>query len=250
MKNYIITHKEFSPVTEEIIYEPLLVGANKNHVEKYPLKDNLYEDNISDKNSSFCELTGMYWIWKHSKEDIVGISHYRRYFTKNRYLLKKHAILSQKDIVKDLKSFDVIASLRGTGEILDNNTKEYFYEKHDGIVWEECKEIIKNKFPDYLDAFEWYENQTDTYVCNMIIMKKELYDSYCEWLFSILFDLDLKIDYSKYDNYNSRMIGFVAERLQNVWIKKNNLKVKEYPIYFTEDTLWSRFTKKVNNLKQ
>ena len=101
---------------------------------------------------------------------------------------------------------------------------------------------MKKRFLEkYLPAFDWYEQQTNSYVCNMLIMNKDLYDSYCEWLFGILFKLDNMIDYSKYDNYNSRMIGFVSERLQNVWIKKHNLRVKEYPIYFTEDT----FTKRI-----
>ncbi|HEM6372266.1 TPA: DUF4422 domain-containing protein [Streptococcus suis] len=247
LKNYIITHKKFPSVTNENIYVPLLVGANKNHVEEYELKDNLFDDNISHLNSSFCELTGMYWVWKHSREDIVGISHYRRYFSKNRYVFRKSAILSENDIRKDLSTYDVIASLRGTGEILGNNTKDYFYRKHDGEVWENCKEIISNKFPEYIKSFEWYESQTDTYVCNMVIMNKSLFDSYCEWLFEILFELDKSIDYEKYDNYNKRMIGFVAERLQNVWIKHHNLNVKEYPIYFTEDKIYSRIIKKLKN---
>lgn len=245
MKIYTITHKDFNRVTNDDLYLPLLVGANKNNSKEIVLKDNLFEDNISDKNFSFCELTGMYWIWKHSEEEVVGIAHYRRYFTKRRYLFRKQALLGQKDIESDLTKFDMIASLRGTGEILGNNTRDYFYLKHDKQVWEDCKKIIEKKYPEYQEAFEWYEQQSDTYVCNMIIMKKPTYDLYCEWLFDILFELDTMIDYSKYDDYNKRMIGFVAERLQNVWIKKHNLSVKEYPIYFTEDTFIKRGLLKV-----
>lgn len=241
MKVYIITHKEFDFVTKTDLYVPLLVGADNNKVASYKLKDNLYEDNISAKNSSFCELTGMYWIWKHSDEDIVGINHYRRYFSKNRFFNRRSGILDRNTIVNDLQNYDIIATLKGTGETLNYKAGEYFKMKHDPLVWEKCKEIIEKDYSEYLPAFDWYEQQTNSYVCNMLIMNKDLYDSYCEWLFGILFKLDNMIDYSKYDNYNSRMIGFVSERLQNVWIKKHNLRVKEYPIYFTEDT----FTKRI-----
>ena len=126
MKVYIITHKEFDFVTKTDLYVPLLVGADNNKVASYKLKDNLYEDNISAKNSSFCELTGMYWIWKHSDEDIVGINHYRRYFSKNRFFNRRSGILDRNTIVNDLQNYDIIATLKGTGETLNYKAGEYF----------------------------------------------------------------------------------------------------------------------------
>ena len=37
-------------------------------------------DNISDKNPYYCELTPLYWAWKNTDADHIGLVHYRRHF--------------------------------------------------------------------------------------------------------------------------------------------------------------------------
>ena len=82
----------------------------------------------------------------------------------------------------------------------------------------------------------------------MFIMSREMMDKYCSWLFPILFELDKKIDYSRYDSYNTRMIGFVAERLINVWVYKKQLTIKEFPVFSTEEPRFlQRIQKKLFN---
>lgn len=105
MEIYVIAHKDFSRKYIDGIRKVLLVGANRNQPGSYDYKDNCGNDNISDKNKNFCELTGLYWIWKHSHADIVGLEHYRRYFAGSRI---KHIPLSEKAIQDILSEHDMI----------------------------------------------------------------------------------------------------------------------------------------------
>ena len=77
---YVISHllDDIEKTRNDFIYTPLFVGRNGRDNFGYCSDDN--GDNISSKNPYFCELTGLYWIWKQSKADIIGLCHYRRYF--------------------------------------------------------------------------------------------------------------------------------------------------------------------------
>lgn len=67
---YVITHKAFDyPLPTG--YTPILVGADKNDNPNHYQPDNEGE-NISDKNPSYCELTGLYWLWKMPMTNILG----------------------------------------------------------------------------------------------------------------------------------------------------------------------------------
>ena len=54
---------------------------------------------------------------------------------------------------------------------------------------------------------------------NMFIMKKDILDDYCTWLFDILFELEKRFKDVKYDQFHSRFYGRVSELLLDVYIK-------------------------------
>ena len=72
----------------------------------------------------------------------------------------------------------------------------------------------------------------------MIIMKKEVMAKYCEWLFDILFELEKRVDTSKYDSFHARFYGRVSELLLDVWIRTNKLSYKEVKLRSIEKTNW------------
>ena len=65
---------------------------------------------------------------------------------------------------------------------------------------------------------------------NMFIMKKDLMNEYCKWLFDILFKLEEITDTSEYDEYQKRVYGFMAERLFNLYCY--NKKTMKIPVKF------------------
>ena len=77
IKVIVATHKPYAMPADDM-YLPLQVGAEG----KEPIGftgDNTGE-HISDKNATFCELTGLYWAWKNLEADYIGLAHYRRHF--------------------------------------------------------------------------------------------------------------------------------------------------------------------------
>lgn len=231
---YVITHKNFDFKFMKEGYKSLQVGAYKGHLNNIDFYDDVGSDNISRKNRNYCELTGLYWIWKNSSSNYVGISHYRRYFTFSPKFFPSKFILSEKKAIEILKNYDLILPKRGYNEYEGFTAKDQFSKRHDIKVWENCVDIISLKYPEYIESVRWFEKQKIGYCFNMLISNKLLYDEYCEWLFSILFDLENNFDFNGYnDDYNKRMPGFLSERLLNIWVHYNNLKVKEIPVFNT-----------------
>ena len=72
-----MTHKYFEyPLPDG--YMPMLLGATDKKIPGRYLSDS-NGNNISYKNKNYCELTGLYEIWKNYNDEFVGLAHYRRY---------------------------------------------------------------------------------------------------------------------------------------------------------------------------
>lgn len=230
LKIYVITHKSFDEhyIEGKKGYYPLLVGKALGNSGKARYLTDDKADNISSKNKSFCELTGIYWAWKNQDADIVGFDHYRRYFVEH----NSKNVLSKKNIENILKKYDAILPQKEPDAFLGKTAAQYFGDRHDPLIWTLCRDIIKEKYPDYVKDFDWYSYQYSGYSYNMIITRQSIMNDYNSWLFDILFSLDKEVNLDKYTNYNQRMWGFVSERLINVWLHHQKLNIVEYPVMF------------------
>ena len=68
--------------------------------------------------------------------------------------------------------------------------------------------IMQEKYPEYSNSISKYlDNNNEIYLMNIFIAKSEWVNKYCEWLFSILFEVEKNISISD-DNYQKRVFGF------------------------------------------
>ena len=72
----------------------------------------------------------------------------------------------------------------------------------------------------------------------MFIMRRDLLDRYCAWLFDILFELERRLDISGYSTNDQRVFGFVGERLLDVWIEAEGIPYRDVPYMFLERQNW------------
>jgi len=196
-------------------------------------------DNISTLNLYLNEVTALYWMWKNTTHAIIGLNHYRRFFTvadDTSFAVQK--ILSRAAAEEILREYDIIVaenhalrlSVSCWQKRLSGSDLEEFVA---GIF----KKHIALKQPDYLDAFDRVDNAYTAFQYEIFITRRNIFEAYCEWLFSFLLDVTAEV----FDRTNIRqlsnprkyrIISFITERLMTVWLRKNRLRIKRLPILF------------------
>ncbi len=239
-KVIIATHKRYI-MPKDFLYVPLHVGAELSSEDFGFEKDNTGE-NISNKNLGFCELTGLYWAWKNLDADYIGLAHYRRHFAKNKKL-GFDGVLSYEELKQYLGKVKVFVPSKRRYYI--ETLYSHYAHTHRVEELDKTKEIIEEKYPEYIESFEKIVNKRSGYMFNMMIMQKELLSEYCRWVFDILFELEKRVDSANLSAFESRFYGRVSEIIFNVWLDKKieegTLKkdeIMEIPYIYTEKVNW------------
>ena len=244
IKIFICAHKEVQ-LPQHPYFLPVQAGATLHDPIQGYQPDN-EGDNISAKNPHFCELTCHYWAWKNLKNvDIVGLNHYRRYFdfrqkfpqfSADKHFIETEEFLKQQyqfpDLDKLLSEYDIILPVARHWRV--SNTQQYG-EYHISKDWEMLRQIIMERSPQYMPAFERtmdYSNKSVGY--NMFITHWKHFDAYSEWLFDILFEVERRVPPID-DPIQSRIYGYMSERLINVFCEHHHLKIKSIPLIMPID---------------
>ena len=241
---FICAHKEV-PLPRHPYFLPVQAGAALHPLIKGYQPDS-EGNNISDKNPHFCELTCHYWAWKNLKDtDIVGLNHYRRYFdfacrwprlAGDKRFVKTDAFLAHPyefpDLDAMMKEYDIILPVERHWRV--SNTQQYA-DYHIARDWEMMRQIIKERSPQYIPDFEQAMDHSNRSVgYNMFITNWKHFDAYSEWLFDILFEVERRVPPID-DPVQSRIYGYMSERLIGVFCRHHRLRVMHVPLVMPLD---------------
>lgn len=213
-------------------------------------------DNISDRNRSYCELTAIYWAWKNLDADYYGLFHYRRYlsfapddptdlFPGRAYPSIPGALdkigLDEATMRSVIEANDLIVPRQDDTQLASGDASIYEQYKTEHYIadLDYCMAYIEQNHPNIAPHLQALHG-TKVYFCNMFIMRKDLFEEYCEYIFDVLGAFEANNDISGYNPQQYRVTGFLAERLTNVFIHyaiaTGKYRVKELQIAYFENT--------------
>ena len=240
----VCTHKPYD-LPEDDLYLPLQVGAAISEpidrkscrlTSGDPAKGEYLQgddtgENISEKNGTFCELTGLYWAWRNLDHKVLGLVHYRRQFT-----VKSAAFIHRFGKMRALLTADEVDGLFRRYDIIVPTKRRYYIEtlfSHydhtlDGSPLLIARDIIAKHDRGYLPFLERVYRRRWGYMFNMMLMRKEEIDAYCTWLFDILDKMEERLaadgTLDRMTAFEKRLFGRVSEILFNVWLEKRRVE--------------------------
>lgn len=236
----VAMHKPY-PLPKGDIYMPIHVGAALHPGVLTEMQGDDTGENISELNPYFSELTALYWLWKNNSSAYKGLVHYRRYFT-TRNILDKHnpnrfrRVIQETELREALQEYSVLLPKK-RHYVIETIKSHYVHTMH-GETLKVTEDVLQDISPEYLPQWHTLMNRRSEHIYNMMVMNREHFDAYCEWLFPILFELTKRLDPSKYEPFHARYPGRISEMLLNVWIMKNKVPVGELPTSFMEHIDW------------
>lgn len=244
----VCSHKEAMMPTNSI-YVPVEVAAYRREEHFFPNIDNEGE-NISEKNDSYCELTGIYWAYKNNEYEVFGTAHYRRYLM-NGFFAKKSLdnVLGEEKILRLLSKYDIIVPSKIVMIIHTNHFHYVIHHKKEAL--DITEQIIKDDYPDFYKSYKKVMRRVWAHYFNIFIAKKEIAQGYLDWLFELLGKVEGKINLDEYVGQEKRVFGYIAELMLDVYIDAKKLKYKDVRFAnMTKHYIWNMIKGSLKNKKE
>ena len=171
------------------------------------------------------------------------MAHYRRHFSLKKKNDKWDSVLTYEQVKPYLSQIKVFVPKKRKYYI--ETLYSHYEHTHYVEQLDVTEDIIKEKYPEYLDSYNKVMKQRYGYMFNMMIMEKELVNEYCTWLFDILFELKDRLSMPELSSFQGRFYGRVSEIIFNVWLNQQiqngrikSSQVKELGCIHMEDINW------------
>lgn len=227
LKQFVVSHKSFN----DSRFQGRTILYVNQHLPKQEKEDTINTwsgDNIDSLNPWYCELTALYWIWKNvPSKTIISFEHYRRVFLTSHSNWFTYQFLQKNEISEILSHYDIILPL--VHHFKDDLYSQY-QKNHIIQDMNIMEKVLLEKHQDYSTSLKETMEGHDAVLFNMFIMKKELLDDYCSFAFPLLnevFQIQKK-DILQRNDYQQRSIGFLSERLFNIYLNKKIPKEKRF----------------------
>lgn len=214
---YVICHKD---IDDHRFNRRTFLYVNKNIPKKSENGIQTWTlENIDVKNKYYCELTAFYWLLKNPLDvDVISIEHYRRVFVNKR--LFTYSFLTSKKISKILQKKQIILPRK---HWFKTNLFQQYCENHYESDLVKMRDVLLEKYPEYKEAYEKTMFGHECSLFNMAIFMKKDFILYGQFAFDILDEVfkSIEADIEKRDSYQQRVVGFLSERLFNIWVNHN-----------------------------
>ena len=198
---FCVYHKE-SALFQSDAVKPIRSGGARAKTSIGFLRDDT-EDNISEKNTIYGELTANYWVWKNYLKrfpelQYVGFCHYRRFlgfkkppgkgnaFSSMRFfaqfLLNFKKRYSQENILKYISGYDVI--LPGLTHF-STSVYDQYLEYHRKEDLDNMIKTVKTHYPEYEKSLNAVLGGKSIYACLNYVMKKHLFEEWMAFVFGV-----------------------------------------------------------------
>ena len=231
----VATHKDYAMPSDKF-YQPIYVGSALHKKKINNFLSDATGDNISIKNPYYNELTALYWA-KYNLQDqkIIGLAHYRR-FLGHKASHQYQDILTEYEVNQALENFDVLVPKARNYWI--ENQEQHYLNAHSHEPWQILQKVIAEQFSDYQQAFKQVSASKKAHLFNMSIMKQTEFQAYTDFLFDVLSAVEKERDFTKLHDQDQRALGFLGERMLDVWLIKTNSTYQEFPMVSIEKINW------------
>lgn len=262
--NIFIPYFNIVPVYSTAVFHPIFTGEVNTKLVTEALQDSTVM-NISSKSQIYGELSSYYWVWRNFKQnsEYIGFCQFYHFMDVNSnsevfapfnlIYLDEFAELfknyTEDKVLNFAQGYDVVVPAQIP---LNTSLYEQYLRNHKKDDIDLALDTIKKLYPQYTESVDKAMAANSMFPLGNFIMKKQVFNDFCEWLFNVLDVLEKRINWSEYGKYRDIVSSvFISERFLNIWLEYNShLNVKASASFMVSPDEKKCLDKYANNLKQ